>query len=59
MFSSEYRTAEMTNLSSGEIFRVHEQPIFITNDHNIIPLPIFEIEFGNGFVSCDFTWMAM
>jgi hypothetical protein len=50
---------EVTELSSGEIFRVHEQLKVIASDRDKLPFPIFEIEYGSGFADCDFTRMHM
>ena len=57
VISSEYRATQMTELSLGEMMRVHEQPRVVTSDRSRTPLPIFEIEYYSRFV--DFTWMPM
>jgi hypothetical protein len=59
VISLEYGATQVTKLSSGEMFRVHEQPRVIANDRDRLPFPIFEIEYGSGFAACDFTWMPM
>jgi hypothetical protein len=46
-------------LSSGEMFRVHEQLRVISSDRDKLPFLIFEIEYGSGFAGHDFTWMSM
>jgi hypothetical protein len=49
----------VTELSSGEMFRVHEKLRVITSDRDKLPFLIFEIEYGSGFAGRDFTWMSM
>jgi hypothetical protein len=59
VISSEYGATQVTELSSGEMFRVHEQLRVIASDRDKLPFPIFEIEYGSGFAGRDFTWMPM
>jgi hypothetical protein len=43
MVSSEYRETQVIELSSGDMFRVHEQPRVTTSDCDKLLLMIFEI----------------
>ena len=55
MISSEYGVAQVTELSSRGMFRVHEQLGVIATDRGKLLFMTFEIEYGNGFTSRDFT----
>jgi hypothetical protein len=55
LISSKHGETQVTEPSSGEMFRVHEQPNVISNDRDILPSMIFMIEYGSGFAGCDFT----
>jgi hypothetical protein len=57
VISFEY--GEVTYLSSGEGFRVYEQPKVISSDQDRLIFSIFKIEYGSGFASHDYTWMPM
>jgi hypothetical protein len=57
--SSEYGETQMTELSSGGISRVHEQPRVIVSDWDRLPFLIFRIGYDSGFIGRDFTWMPM
>jgi hypothetical protein len=59
VISSEHGAAQVTEPSSGEMFRVHEQPEVIASDWDKLPSPIFVIEYGSGFAGRDFTWRPM
>jgi hypothetical protein len=59
VISSEHEAAQVTEPSSGEMFRVHEQPRVISSDRDRLPSLIFVIEYGSGFAGRDFTWRPM
>jgi hypothetical protein len=59
MISSEHGVAQVTKTSSGDMFRVHEQPKVIASDWDKLPSLIFMIEYGSGFADRDFTWRPM
>jgi hypothetical protein len=52
---SEYGITHVTKLSSGEIYRVHEEYRFNASEWEKIPFITFEIECGSGFTGRDFT----
>jgi hypothetical protein len=57
--SLEYGATQVTELSSGEMFRVHEQFRVIASDRDKLPFLVFEIEHGSGSAGRDFTWMSV
>jgi hypothetical protein len=59
VISSEHGATQVTELSSGEMSRVHEKPRVISSDRDKLPFLTSEIEYGSGFAGHDFTWMPM
>jgi hypothetical protein len=55
MISLEYGASRVTNISSGERFRLQKKLRVIASDQDKFIFPIFKIKCGSGFVDRDFT----